>query len=147
MSEAGLSPLDVDDVVLTIRAFPMRVAGNSGPLKNEINWETVTEESGNPFPLCEYTSVTRRIRRVGRFDPEIVKRSIQANHPTRIVLNHLDYVDVYHDLSTGYGKMIREFVFHVESSVFRRIDLLGFAPGILLESRRSGLKTVCKRSL
>jgi adenylosuccinate synthase len=32
VSEAGISPIDVDDVVLTIRAFPIRVAGNSGPL-------------------------------------------------------------------------------------------------------------------
>jgi len=33
VSEAGLSPLDVDDIVLVLRAFPIRVGGNSGPFK------------------------------------------------------------------------------------------------------------------
>ena len=46
VSEAGLSPLDVDDIVLVLRAFPIRVGGNSGPLPNEIDWDTVTSESG-----------------------------------------------------------------------------------------------------
>jgi adenylosuccinate synthase len=44
LAETGLSPFDVDDVVLTIRAFPIRVAGNSGPLLDEIDWKTVTVE-------------------------------------------------------------------------------------------------------
>src|SRR5262249_55501579 len=32
VAEAGLSPLDVDDVTLVIRCHPIRVAGDSGPL-------------------------------------------------------------------------------------------------------------------
>src|SRR5262249_21621528 len=32
LSEVGMSPLDVDDIVLVIRAFPIRVAGESGRL-------------------------------------------------------------------------------------------------------------------
>ncbi len=46
LSETGLSPLDVDDVSLVIRSFPIRVEGNSGPLKDEINWATVSKELG-----------------------------------------------------------------------------------------------------
>jgi len=37
LSETGLSPLDVDDVVMVIRAFPIRVAGCSGPFPDEID--------------------------------------------------------------------------------------------------------------
>jgi adenylosuccinate synthase len=32
VAEAGLSPTDVDDVVLVLRAFPIRVSGNSGKI-------------------------------------------------------------------------------------------------------------------
>ncbi|MCI0560664.1 MAG: adenylosuccinate synthetase, partial [Nitrososphaera sp.] len=62
VAEAGLSPIDVDEIVLVIRTFPIRVAGSSGPLPHEINWETVSSESGYPTRLIEYTSVTNRIR-------------------------------------------------------------------------------------
>ena len=69
VSEVGLSPMDIDEIVMVLRAFPIRVSGNSGPLANEIDWQTITNESGSPIPILEQTSVTRRIRRVGRFDP------------------------------------------------------------------------------
>ena len=91
VSEAGLSPMDVDEIVMVIRAFPIRVAGDSGPLPNEIDWETVTRESGSSEPIIERTSVTSKIRRVARFDPVIVQAAIEANAPTQIVLNHVDY--------------------------------------------------------
>lgn len=31
--------LDVDEIIMVIRAFPIRVEGNSGALENEINWD------------------------------------------------------------------------------------------------------------
>ena len=83
VSEAGLSPLDVDDVVLVLRAFPIRVGGNSGPLPNEIDWDSVTSESGQEAPILERTSVTKTIRRVGRFDPDVVRQAIMVNQPSR----------------------------------------------------------------
>lgn len=93
LSEVGLSPMDVDDVVMVIRAFPIRVPGNSGPLANETSWEQVTRESGSLETLSEITSVTKSVRRVANFDPEIVREAIQVNRPTRVILNHVDYFD------------------------------------------------------
>ena len=93
LSEAGLSPIDVDDVVLTLRAFPIRVNGNSGPLPKEIDWHILTEESGSTENLIEYSSVSNKIRRVARFDKEIVKQAIATNNPSKIILNHIDYID------------------------------------------------------
>ena len=46
VAEAGVSPLDVDEVVLVIRAFPIRVAGDSGPLPKETDWQTIAREGG-----------------------------------------------------------------------------------------------------
>ena len=105
VAETGLSPLDVLDVVLVIRAFPIRVAGDSGPLPNATDWGTITQEGGWDTPIIEYTSVTKKVRRVGRFDAQIVKDAIVVNAPTCIVLNHVDYVDArLHNSSELTGK-------------------------------------------
>jgi len=92
ISEAGLSPLDVDDVTLVLRCHPIRVAGESGRLPKEISWKIVAQEAGLPDNLEEFTTVTHRLRRVGRFDPEVVRQAIAVNRPTRVALNHLDYI-------------------------------------------------------
>src|ERR1700739_1882230 len=54
-------------------------------------WEQIAAEAGITTDIREFTTVTGKLRRVGRFDPE--RRAIQVNQPSRIVLNHLDYVD------------------------------------------------------
>lgn len=134
LAEVGMSPLDVDDVVLVIRAFPIRVPGNSGELPSEIDWVTVTLESGSKVPIVELTSVTRSIRRVSRFDPTIVREAVAVNRPTRIVLNHLDYID---SMVAGLGavteKVIR-FVAAVEDSIAKYIDYWGLSPSVLIPS-------------
>lgn len=131
VAEAALSPIDVDDVVLVLRAFPIRVPGNSGPLPNEIDWKTLTREAGSTTPLLEYTSVTHTVRRVARFDPEVVLGAIRSNRPTRIVLNHVDFVDeaVRRDLILTPKAV--EFVEKVEATIGRKIDLVGTSPSTL----------------
>lgn len=117
VSEAALSPLDVDEVVLVIRAHPIRVAGNSGPLPRETDWTEIGRLAGRP-KLMEHTSVTQRQRRVGHFDGAIVRAAIAANAPTSIVLNHVDYL----------GAEIADFLEDVEASIGRAVDWLGTSP-------------------
>jgi len=93
LSECGLSPFDVENIVMVIRAFPIRVSGDSGDLPNEIDWDIVRDELGKTENMTEYTSCTNRVRRVARFDADVVLRSIICNKPNIIVLNHLDYMD------------------------------------------------------
>jgi adenylosuccinate synthase len=94
LSEVGISPAIVKEIVLVLRTFPIRVAGaQAGPLKDEIDWDILQKESGYPYPLHEITSVTRKTRRIGRFDWELAERAISVNRPTRIVINGLDYLD------------------------------------------------------
>jgi adenylosuccinate synthase len=130
LAETGLSPLDVDDVILTIRAFPIRVAGNSGPLIDEINWETITSEGGHSKPILEQTSVSKRIRRVARFTPGIVRQAVIANRPTQIVLNHLDYLRSLEN--HAFQQTVIPFVVGIEKAIGAHINLLGFGPGDLL---------------
>ncbi len=128
LSEAGLSPFDTDEIVMVIRAFPIRVGGDSGPLVNETNWETISKEAGYTEQLQEITSVSKRVRRVARFDAAIVKRAILANKPTAFVLNHLDYL--VHDASPSHDK-VRSYVHTVSSSIGVGVDYVGFGPTTL----------------
>jgi adenylosuccinate synthase len=94
VSEVGLSPLLVSEIVLVFRTFPIRVAGTqAGPLHQELTWEELQSESRSPTPLHEYTSVTHKLRRVGRFDWEEARRAVTLNRPTRIALNFTDYLN------------------------------------------------------
>ncbi len=131
LSEAGLGPLDVDEVVLVLRAFPIRVAGNSGPLPNEIDWETVTREGNHRRLIQEQTSVTRLTRRVARFDSNVVRGAIDANAPSSIVLNHVDYVDAQVGERHALTPRAEEFVSWVEAQIGRSVTWLGFGPDSL----------------
>jgi adenylosuccinate synthase len=131
-AEAGLSPVDVAEVVLVLRAFPIRVAGNSGDFgAQEIDWATVAAEGGHDEVIAEFTSVTGRLRRVARFDPELVRKAITVNRPTSIVLNHLDHVDAR--VAGGViTERARRFVDWVAEAIDQDIDVLGLAPDIVV---------------
>ena len=126
LAEAGLSPIDVDDVTMVIRSFPIRVAGDSGPLVDETTWEAIAEKAKRDDDLREYTTVTQRLRRVGHFDPVLVRRALAVNRPTRLVLNHLDYVGSRKDLEYTQSK-VGSFVRSVERSIDRDVDWFGFS--------------------
>ena len=131
LAEAGLSPRDVDDVTLVIRCHPIRVAGDSGLLTGETTWETIAAEAGLPLDYREYTTVTGKVRRVGRFDRSLVNRAIAANNPSRVVLNHLDYVDP-RVRAGGLTDKANEFVEKIERDIERRIDWLGTGPATVI---------------
>jgi adenylosuccinate synthase len=82
---AGIAPTMVTDVVGVARAFPIRVAGNSGPLPHETDFASL----GVP---PEHTTVTGRVRRIARFDPVAFRQAIQLNRPTTLALTFGDYL-------------------------------------------------------
>ena len=142
LAEAGLSPRDVDDVTMVIRCHPIRVAGDLGPLAGETTWESIAAEAGLPLHYREYTTVTGKVRRVGRFDPDLVRRAIAANNPSRVVLNHLDYVDP-RVRAGGLTDKAREFVEKIERDIERRVDWLGTGPGSIIRRQTAESKTTC----
>lgn len=103
LAMSGISPWAHESLVnihLVIRPFPIRVAGDSGPLAGETSWA----ELGLPV---EFTTVTKKPRRVGTFDPELVTRAIHANGASRTQLHlamtdqivpECKFMDSYHDL-------------------------------------------------
>ena len=135
VSEAGLSPRDVDDIVMVTRAFPIRVEGNSGNLPREIDWEMVRHESGYAESIIERTTVTDKVRRVARFDSRVVRDAIACNAPARIVLNHLDYVDAECRRTNALSDKARVFLDQVECEIDASVDFLGFGPSQMVSSK------------
>jgi len=101
LQQIGFMPLDPNrsraiHTWLVMRTYPIRVAGNSGTLDNELNWDLLGERSGG-YIKPELTTVTKKVRRVGEWDTDIVQRAVQANggnneslHPCLMFVDYLD---------------------------------------------------------
>ena len=124
LAESGLSPIDVDDVTMVIRSFPIRVAGDSGSLAGETTWDEISRIAGRP--IREYTTVTGQLRRVGHFVYDLVRRALAVNQPTRLVLNHMDYIGRQTDLEDA-GSAVSRFLDTAERKIGRKFDWLGFS--------------------
>lgn len=123
--ESGLSPLDVENIIMVIRSYPIRVAGRSGELKNELSWEQISNSAGCDGDLTEITSATKRVRRVAEFEPEVVKRAILVNNPNIIVLNHMDYIDYSCHDSNSLSEKICKYVHKIENDINSNVNFIG----------------------
>lgn len=94
LAMAGISPWAFHDVAVHVvaRIYPIRVAGNSGPLPaGETSWEELGLEP-------EHTTVTKKVRRVGYPDWQLVNQAVAANGgaPTvRLAITMLDQMFPY----------------------------------------------------
>jgi adenylosuccinate synthase len=126
--EVGLSPRLIDEIVMVVRTFPIRVGGTSGPFSNEISWEEVGRLGGAPGPVPEYTSVTRRLRRVAHFDMDAVKRASDYNRPTSLAvmgLDRLDHKNLHATNWTQLSECAKQFIVKLESSTAVPVCVVG----------------------
>jgi adenylosuccinate synthase len=134
ISECGISPRLVTDIVLVLRTFPIRVAGQqAGPMFNEIDWETVQRESGYPNPVAEYTTVTGKLRRVARFDFDLARRAVAVNRPTVLALDFLDYLDHRNRGAAdplALTESARVFLGNIEKRLGVHVGFAGVGPAI-----------------
>ena len=108
---SGLGPLYFDRILGITKAYVTRVG--AGPFPTELKDEDGEKmaKRGN-----EFGSVTSRPRRCGWFDIVIMRRSVQINSLTGIVLTKLDILDEFEiiKLCIGYnynGKVLYELPF------------------------------------
>jgi adenylosuccinate synthase len=132
-AEVGISPRDVSDIIMVLRTFPIRVGGTSGPLPNEISWDEIRRISGAPKVQEEYTSVTRRLRRVARFDMACVKVACQYNRPSGLAVMGLDRLD-YRNAGVRDAKELTE-----EARLF--LEELEFETGVRVLFGGTGFRT------
>lgn len=113
-ADAGIPPKYVR-TLMVVRTFPIRVAGNSGPMFQETDWETISKRMGRP--TTESTTVTKKTRRVGLWDQKLFEHAVTLNAPDWIATTFLDYLNPADEGNTNWqtlSNQSREFINKVE---------------------------------
>jgi adenylosuccinate synthase len=125
-ADVGLSPRLVNRIMLVVRTFPIRVAGNSGPLEGELSWDQMSRRLGKSTE--ERTTVTKKIRRVGEWDDQLFIDAVRLNVPTSIALTFADYLDPKVEGLRRFDSLtrpVREFVDRLEKISNVPVALVG----------------------
>lgn len=137
IAEVGIAPSRVTDVLMVVRSYPIRVAGNSGYMKNEISWEELDSRLGKVIDP-EKTTVTHKVRRIAEWDDDLFKQAVILNEPTQIALTFADYIDpeVYGEsevskvmASNKIGKFLSD---HLGSNI-NKLWYIGTGPNTMVE--------------
>lgn len=124
LSDAHIHPEIYRDSLMVVRTYPIRVAGNSGPVyddQEEISWESLEVEP-------EITTVTKKIRRVFTWSDEQFMDATHKNRPGIVMLNFVNYLEKQ---GIDIDLFVRERVLHNYVTVLGRMPkaiLLGYGP-------------------
>lgn len=125
-ADAGIPPQYVDEVILVARTYPIRVAGNSGPLAKELTWDEMSVRVGKK--VVEYTTVTKKQRRIGEWDEDMFAKAVALNAPTQVALTFMDYLSPEDANKTKFDKLsdkAKDFVHYLERTFNVRVSLIG----------------------
>ncbi len=137
IADAGCSPFKVKDIYMVIRPYPIRISnetemGNiySGDYADskEITWEEVSRRCGYNGILEEYTTITKKKRRVFEMSFSRLKYNCMINKPTGIILNFAQYIDGNAYQCTDYQKLpikVKEFIEKVEKETQVPVIMIG----------------------
>jgi adenylosuccinate synthase len=101
LAQIGFMPLNPRELReihtwLVFRTYPIRVAGNSGPLHDETSWFELNALSDG-YIKEERTTVTKKVRRVGKWDADLALEAVRANggagthlHPCLMFADYLN---------------------------------------------------------
>jgi adenylosuccinate synthase len=141
LAMAGISPwhpaIEELEIWVTLRPYPIRVAGNSGPLREETSWEQL----GLPE---EKTTVTQKIRRVGHWDAELARAAVRANggggswsrSPVRLALTMADQLSPELTGATDAHQLtdrVIEFIHMVQRDTGSTVHLLGTSDRTMIQ--------------
>jgi len=151
MSDMGVPPSLVGDVIGVMRPYPIRVGsviedgkqvGYSGGCYDdhtEITWDEVHKRAKYPNDwnngdgLSELTTVTKRVRRVFEFSPKQIELAVKVNGINKIFLNFANYIDYGIYQKNKLSDMtddVMAFVEKVNSISDARVCWLGTGPNI-----------------
>ena len=120
LSKAGLSPLDVTEVIMVLSAFPVMDSHLKAKLPQEMTWEELSKYADKEIKRIKgRTSEAENSLRVARFDANIVKKSMAINNPTKFVLNFMDYVPMLQQ---------KDFLMDINSQLGIKIGYVGHGP-------------------
>lgn len=138
IAEVGIAPSRVTDVLLVCRTYPIRVAGNSGPMEHEITWDELNKRivsMGGKAITPEKTTVTHKVRRIAEWDDELFKQACILNAPTQIALTFADYIDpdIFGSTSKADINNSERLTNFIESHKITGIKYIGTGPATIVE--------------
>ncbi|MBS1845659.1 MAG: adenylosuccinate synthetase [Actinobacteria bacterium] len=148
LAEMGISPSRVRRVIMVCRTYPIRVQSpsgkgkTSGPMSQPTNWTEISRRSGialKEFRRVEKGSVSKKKRRVGEFDWDLLRRSAELNGATDIALTFVDYLDVKNRDARRFDQLQPETIRFIEE-----VERVSGAP-VSLISTRFHLRSVIDR--
>jgi adenylosuccinate synthase len=132
LSEAGVSPKRVRQIIMVTRTYPIRVGGTSGEFRsNDLTWDLVAERSGlDAYKLKEKekTTTTHKDRRVAEFSWDMFRRACELNSPTDIALTFTDYLSVENLKARRYDQLTletRQMIEELERCSGVKVSLIG----------------------
>jgi adenylosuccinate synthase len=123
LADCGIAPSWLQRVIIVARTYPIRVAGNSGPLKGELSWEELSQKLGRKVE--ERTTVTKKVRRVGVWDDELIEQAVTLNAPTSIALTFMDYLDPQVYGQRHLSELCERFIEYVERRFGTPVSMAG----------------------
>lgn len=139
ISEVGIAPSRVTDVLMVVRTYPIRVAGNSGPMEHEITWPYLNERikrMGGKGISPEKTTVTKKVRRIAKWDDDLFKQSCILNAPTEIALTFADYIDPHLYGCINSDEVIGSYALHKfidDHGLSDKLKYVGTGPNSVVE--------------
>lgn len=146
LSMAGVSPWskDINSVEpwVVFRTRPIRVAGNSGALKDETSWLALDLPE-------ERTTVTNKVRRVGAWDSQLARAAVDANGGGDAVYGALMMLDQVFPWLSGWEiedwmsrtdeqrDQVESFLDRLQRDADCFFHLLGTSPSTVIDRRRS----------
>jgi len=121
LAESGIGPRRVRRVLLVTRTYPIRVenptGGTSGPMSQEITYEELATRSGIPESELRETergSVTGSQRRLGEFDWDLLRTSVELNGATDVALTFTDYLGIGNRQARRFEQLTPDTIRFVE---------------------------------
>lgn len=137
LGESGIAPSRVRRTIMVCRTYPIRVASpvdaSSGHLNGELSWKQISKRSGIPeaeLTKSEHTTTTNKLRRVGEFDWELVRKAASINAPTDIALTFIDYLTARNRMARRFDQLSPDSIQFVEE-----IERVTLAPVSLIATR------------
>jgi adenylosuccinate synthase len=137
LAEAGIAPTRVRRTIIAVRSYPIRVESpkeaTSGPMKRELDWNTISARSGisvEELEEKEKTTTTKKRRRVAEFDWSLLRKSASLNGPTDVALTFVDYISIQNRKARRFEQLTPETVRFIEE-----IERVAAAPVSLITTR------------
>lgn len=137
LSEIGIAPERLTQVLLVARSYPIRVAGTSGPMTNEISWDILSKRIRRD--VVERTTVTKKVRRVAEWDDQLMEKAFLLNGEScRVALMFADYIDpAMYGKTHGVSDKVVKFI--INHKLSHKVDYIGTGPNSVIKVYNRGL--------